>query len=176
MAIPDYFELFGLEPKLRIDPVDLEQRFYRLSRQLHPDRYVRAIPAERERAEHASAALNDAYRVLRNPLARAAYLLERQGLNAASGRQTPPELLHTVFELNENLERLRDGDESVRLEVQEASGQLTTMLNHADAELEMLFGDFDRGAPDAAARIRAVLDRRRFLSNLMAQLDRALTA
>lgn len=174
MAAPDYFELFGLELKLRIDPADLEQRFYRLSRQLHPDRYMRAIPAERERAEQASAALNDAYRILRNPLTRAEYLLERRGLNASAGRQTPAELLHTVFELNENLERFQGGDTSVRPELQEASEQLLAVLGQADAELETLFGDFDAGAPGAAARIRAVLDRRRFVSNLVAQLGRAL--
>ncbi len=55
---PDYFEFFGLERRLHLDLADLEKRFYRLSRELHPDRHVRSTPAERERALEASAVLS----------------------------------------------------------------------------------------------------------------------
>ena len=66
MSAPDYFQVFGLAPKLALDLADLEQRFYRLSRESHPDRFQRGTPAERERSLDASATLNDAYR--RTPL------------------------------------------------------------------------------------------------------------
>ena len=50
MPAPDYFEFVGLPRKLNLDQADLQRRFYALSRELHPDRFSRATPAERERA------------------------------------------------------------------------------------------------------------------------------
>ena len=51
----------------RIDPKDLEKRFYALSRKLHPDLHSRKSAAERQQALEATAVLNDAYRTLRDP-------------------------------------------------------------------------------------------------------------
>jgi molecular chaperone HscB len=65
---PDYFEFLGIERKLSLDPKLLEQRFYQLSRLLHPDRYVRRSATERQHSLEATAILNDAYRVLRDPV------------------------------------------------------------------------------------------------------------
>ena len=95
MSAPDYFQFFGLEPRLGIDLGDLERRFYRLSRELHPDRFTRGTHAEQERSLEASAVLNDAYRTLRDPIARAEYLLKRLELAADSpqAEPAPPELL-----------------------------------------------------------------------------------
>src|SRR3954447_18164085 len=95
----DYFELFDLPRTLALDLRDLEKRFYALSRQFHPDLHSRKSAAEREAAEEASAQLNDAYRVLREPLARAAYLLKIEGfeISEQTTKDVPPELLEEVF-------------------------------------------------------------------------------
>ena len=37
----NFFQFFGLEPKLRVDTDALQKRFYELSRQWHPDRFSR---------------------------------------------------------------------------------------------------------------------------------------
>jgi molecular chaperone HscB len=174
MATPDYFELFGLEPKLTIDIPDLEQRFYSLSRKLHPDRFLRATPAERARAEEATATLNDGYRTLRNPLSRAGYVLARTGPADADSKQVPPELLHEVFALNESLEELREGDASMRPQVEAARAHFLALLAEADTRLEDLFRKHDAGDPAAAGEIRSVLNRRRYVSNLLAQIERVL--
>ena len=65
---PDYYRFLGLERKLHLDPDDLQQRFYRLSRLLHPDRYLRRTATERQYSLEATAILNDAYRTLRTNL------------------------------------------------------------------------------------------------------------
>ena len=53
--------------------------------------------------------LNDAFRTLRDPVARAEYVLRaRIGIDA-SPSNVPPELLEEVFELNMALDELRDG-------------------------------------------------------------------
>jgi molecular chaperone HscB len=173
MDKPDYFQFFGLEPKLTLDAGDLESRFYRLSRELHPDRFLRATPAERQRSLEAAAMLNDAYRTLRDPVARAAYLLEREGFEPS--KNAPPELLQEVFELSMALEQLRGGDASARPEVETARAHLLALREEADAALARHSQEYDRTASrEALAEIRAILDRRKYIDNLVSQVEKDL--
>src|SRR5262245_55543869 len=101
----DFFSFLGLPRKLRIDMADLEQRYRAFSRQFHPDYFYNATPAERRGALEKSSYLNDAYRTLKNPIARVEYLLklegvaagastgtqEREGPSTGSGRAAPPQ-------------------------------------------------------------------------------------
>jgi len=170
----DYFELLGVEPKLSLDAFDLEQRFYALSRKLHPDRFVRAAPAEREKAVEASALLNDAYRTLRNPIARAEYLLRRHGLESSEAPQAPPELLEEVFELNEALEEVRTGGEAARPQLERDWQRFLVLLNSTDAQIDALGTRYDAGDSTALTELRAVLMRRRYIANLLSQVDHVL--
>ena len=77
----NYFAFFGLPEKLTLSTADLQTRFYSLSRQFHPDRFARRGVAEQDFALNATALLNDAYRVLRDPIQRAEYLLSQQGFD-----------------------------------------------------------------------------------------------
>ncbi|HEX8986240.1 MAG TPA: Fe-S protein assembly co-chaperone HscB [Bryobacteraceae bacterium] len=171
---PDYFQIFDLPRKLSIDAFHLEQRFYELSRKLHPDRFLRATAAERERSLEASALLNDAYRTLRNPVARAEHLLKLEGREADGSAQAPPELLAEVFELNEALEEVRDGREAARPGLERDWQRFLVLLGEADAHLDSLSRRYDSGEPGALEQIRTVLMRRRYLANLLAQVDRVL--
>ncbi|MGD0093834.1 MAG: DnaJ domain-containing protein, partial [Planctomycetota bacterium] len=49
---------------------ELQKRYYALSRELHPDRFMQKPEAERARALDMSSALNDAYRTLKDPIKR----------------------------------------------------------------------------------------------------------
>ena len=75
----DYFEIFGLPRSLDLSLDDLQARFYALSRELHPDRFMRKPEAERQQALDMSSALNDAYRTFKDPIKRAQYLLALEG-------------------------------------------------------------------------------------------------
>ncbi len=75
----DYFAFLGVPRKLNLDAADLEQRFRALSRQFHPDYFYNATPAERRASLERSSYLNDAYRTLRQPIARLEYLLSSKG-------------------------------------------------------------------------------------------------
>src|SRR5438067_6430876 len=110
----DYFSTFGLPRKLWIETSALEQKFLQLSWKLHPDNFVNASDEERELSLQRSSELNDAYRVLRDPLARVEYLLEIEGQRQEGEKkqQAPPELLEEVFELNESLDKLREAKAS----------------------------------------------------------------
>src|SRR5262245_1704984 len=82
----DYFAFLGLPRKVNLDGNDLEQRFRRLSRQFHPDFFYNASPAERRASLERSSYLNDAYRTLKQPMARLSYLLELEGVLKAADR------------------------------------------------------------------------------------------
>jgi molecular chaperone HscB len=110
----DYFEVFGLPRRLRIDAAELQRRFYDLSRRYHPD-FHQAAPAEDQaRALEASARLNAAYRALRDPIARVEYLVRLdEGRETKEGAgvkpKAPPELLEEMFEIQEALQDAQAG-------------------------------------------------------------------
>ena len=112
----DYFSFFGIPRKLSVDTADLQSRFYSLSRKFHPDRFARGTVADQQHALDATALLNDAYRVLRDPIQRAEYLLAQEGFDIGEQRSknVPPELLEEVFELNMLLEETPERDELER--------------------------------------------------------------
>src|SRR3954462_13262641 len=107
----DYFAFLGVPQKLNLDGADLEQRFRTLSRQFHPDYFYNASPNERRASLERSSYLNDAYRTLKNPIARVEYLLQLEGFapgGPQQGSKVPPALLEEVFTLNEELDEIRE--------------------------------------------------------------------
>jgi molecular chaperone HscB len=166
----DYFAFFGLPRRLTIDPEDLERRFHQLSWKLHPDNFVRDGERERELALVRSSQLNDAFRALRDPISRVEYLLASAGMRREGQhkQQAPPELLEEVFELNESLDELRGARQrrtsaaaladvpaetaAVRRKLEAASQNFAEKLAGVDAELEKLFGEWDKANADAGTR------------------------
>lgn len=174
----DYFRIFGLPAKLSIDAAELQKEFYALSRQLHPDRFGRKSEQERQYSVDSTAVLNDAYRVLRDPVQRAEYVLKAAGFDVAEqrGKDVPPELLEEVFELNMALEELREGDTSARSQLESARTNFVRMLQGIDGELTVLFRKYDEAPGQATlAPIRAVLNRRRYIQNLVREVEKELT-
>jgi len=175
----DYYRFFGLEQKLNLDPADLERRFYDLSRLLHPDRYTRKTGREREYSLEATAILNDAYRTLRDPVARAEYVLRQRGFESEEPRakNVDPDLLEEVFELNMALEELRSGEDSARPDLEVARDKFRAMRSELDRDLHDLFEEFDAaGSDETLTRIRSLLDRRRYIQNLLSEVSRELSA
>ena len=174
----NYYDFFGLEHKLDLGLADLEKRFYALSRQYHPDRYTLKSREEQQYALDATAILNDAYRTLRDPLARAEYLLKENGFDIGEqgSKNVPPELLEEVFELNMAIEELRGGDDSARTGLEQARKKFAEMREKIDGELQSRFEGYDR-APDRSvlSEIRGLLNRRRYVRNLINEVERELT-
>jgi molecular chaperone HscB len=168
----DYFAVFGLERRLVIDEASLQKKFYELSRQFHPDRFASRPPAEQTYALDFTALLNDGYRVLRDPVRRAEYLLKLEGFDIGEQRSkdVPPELLEEVFELNMMLESAPGRDE-----LEQARTKFAGMQSECDGEIAALAGQYD-AAPsrDALTNLRGVLNRRRYIQNLVRDVEKAL--
>jgi len=174
----DYFSVFGLEPKLSIDVEDLQARFYKRSREHHPDRFARASAEEQQKALDTTSLLNDGLRVLRDPVRRAEYMLTLHGLETAQEKaDVSPAMLEEVFELNEKLEELRGGDASVRPEIEAAQANFTALRDGLDGELTGLFAEYDwTEREDVLKRIRRLLNRRRYIDNLVSEATKTLKA
>ncbi|HXT77627.1 MAG TPA: Fe-S protein assembly co-chaperone HscB [Candidatus Eisenbacteria bacterium] len=187
----DHFSRFGLPRKLWIEMNALEQKFLRLSWRLHPDNFVNAAVAEQERSLQESSRLNDAYRVLRDPVARVEYLLELQGTRkeGEQKQQAPPELLEEVFELNESLDELREAKASggdlatLKLKLEAAQRSFQEKLADVDSELQNVAKQWD-AAIDANAgdndrkaimvRLNELLNRRSYIRNLVNNVQKEL--
>ena len=180
--VPDYFDFFGLPKNLALEADELQRKFYAMSRRLHPDRYTRAAERERSYSLEATAILNDAYRVLRDPVLRAEYFLKENGFDIGEQRSkdVPPELLEEVFELNMALDELKAGDEDVLPQLEESRAKFLGLLRNCDGELQAAFVRHD--AMDSASdrrqvlqSVRGVLNRRRYIRNLLNEVDKQLT-
>jgi molecular chaperone HscB len=177
--VRDYFEIFGLPRSLNLSLDELQKRFYALSRELHPDRFMTKPEAERQRALDLSSALNDAYRTFKDPIKRAQYLLALEGFEIGEQRSkdVPPELLEEVFELNMALEEMRGGDDSARPQLEQADKNFAAMLHDTDEQLQSLFEQYDAShSRDTLTEVRNTLNRRKYVQNLLSEVERALPA
>jgi molecular chaperone HscB len=178
----DFYDFFGLDRKLRLDGEALQRRFYELSREWHPDRFTRKGADEQAQALEATAILNDGYRTLRDPVKRAEYLLKEEGfpIGEQRSKDVPAELLEEVFDLNMVLEELKGGEESARPQLEAAKENFAGMRAEIDSDLENLFAKHDAAeaqsetARQALGEIRGALNRRRYIENLIRDVNRAL--
>ena len=200
----DYFALFALPRHLHLSAPELEKSFYTQSRRLHPDRFASRPASEQAEALARSSALNDAYRTLRDPIARTEYLLSLEGVqmeeqsraatDAAREAGTekkqvaPADLLEEAFELNMQLEEMRfarqtgEKDEAVERDLEAARARYTAMLDDLGAQLEALWTQWD-AAEDAGDQAQkssakdamvALLNRRSYIRNLVRDVNAAL--
>jgi len=190
-AAADYFALFGLPRKLWIEMGSLEQKFLQLSWKLHPDNFVKASEDERELSLKRSSELNDAYRTLKDPVARVEYLLAIEGerKEGEKKQQAPPELLEEVFELNESLDELREAKaaglslDGMKKRLHAAEKNFGAKLAEVDTEMQAIAKDWDKaldaGGNDATrkkimARLNDHLNRRSYIRNLVMNVAKEL--
>lgn len=200
----DYFTFFGLPRKLNLDVAQLEAEFYELSRRLHPDLAARADRREQDWSLEQSSRLNNAYRMLKDPIQRTEYLLHLEGVHLEEQSKTatekaraageikkqfvPPDLLEEVFELNMQLEELRTqkklGEDDPAL-VEEIARAKTALEKKHEALLEELKGYWnqwdklvDSGSEEDHRKVLDkmvdVLNRRNYIRNLVRDVGEVL--
>ncbi len=196
----DYFAVFAMPRRLRVDVAGLEKEFYARSRRLHPDRFASKPVAEQEAALAASSELNDAYRTLKEPITRTQHLLSLEGIEmeeAGGDLQgtprerkpvAPPELLEEAFELNMQLEEMRankkfgEDDPQLRKDLAGAQANFEGMLAKSQVDLEASWEQWDAAldAGDEAGKMKArdgmvtLLTRRSYVRNLVRDVNEAL--
>jgi len=161
----NHFELFGLPPRYRVDDGALEHAYRALQAKVHPDRHAAASDAQKRQALQASARVNEAYKTLRDPVARAEYLLELRGVDATDETDTQ---LPVAF-LTQQLERRETADEAAS--AHDDAG-LAAISDDVAADAKRLRSDVERAldSNDVVAA-RGLVRELRFLAKLAEDLD-----
>ncbi len=162
----NYFDLFGLPARFRVDPAMLDIAYRALQREVHPDRYASAGDAERRLALQSSARVNEAYRSLKDPVARAQYLLSLHGVDLRDEGDTS---LSVEF-LERQLERREAVSDALAARDAAALAALRASVDEEAAREEqrvaaLLDGDGDWHAARSAVRELT------FLAKLAADID-----
>ncbi|PYX93491.1 MAG: Fe-S protein assembly co-chaperone HscB [Acidobacteria bacterium] len=200
----DYFTFFGLPRKLNLDTAALEVEFYELSRRLHPDVYGRADSKEQHWSLEKSSQLNDAYRILKDPIRRTEYLLRLEGIELEEQSKTatekarntgelkkqivPPELLEEVFNLNMELQELRtqrqmgEDDPALIEELGRQKLELERKFEALSKELRTYWDEWDQAVENGNDQERRkvrdkmvdLLNRRNYIRNLVRDVNEGL--
>ncbi|HUL94646.1 MAG TPA: Fe-S protein assembly co-chaperone HscB [Usitatibacter sp.] len=165
----NHFELLGLAPGYALDPADLESRYRELQGRVHPDRFAAAPEAERRLAMQWAARANEAYRTLRDPVARARYLLGLKGFDTGEESNTamPADFLMQQMEWRESVAEARASRDAQRLAHLrgEIGGEHAEMLRQLERAIDR-DANYDAGC--------SLVRKLRFLEKLDAEIDDAL--
>ena len=182
-----YFALLGVP--VAANDETLSRCFKELSRRYHPDRWAGADTQTQTIALDGAALINDAYRTLRDPFARAEYLLRRErGMSPddtkGTGAKPPQELFAQVLELQETLmeyqEARLDDDEAtmtrLRPTLQDAHAEFEAAYNALRDRLQPLFARWDTGNDRAAVldAIAQIVGTRGYLRRVLTNLSGTL--
>jgi molecular chaperone HscB len=167
----DFFSLFGLPRAFRIDEGALELAYHDLQGQVHPDRFAHLDSAEQRRSMQWATHVNEAFRTLKKPLARAQYLLELAGIDVGLHTNTAmsPEFLMEQMEWREAVEEARAAGECEALE------HLHRRLRQRSREVFDEMGDALDINGDLAIGAE-ILRRLMFMDKLQHDIDDALEA
>lgn len=165
----DPFATLGVQPRFNLDLAAVEKTHRELSRALHPDRYLSAGASERREALGKAVEVNEAWRILRDPIRRAQALLSLRGVTVAEGREpaADPEFLMEMLEQREALDEAKQARDLPRIHA-----MATGVEGRAKAVEAELAAGFERGeASSLVAKLGELRFFRRFLDEVSAIED-----
>ena len=161
------FDLFDLPVAFQVDSALLNERYLALQKSLHPDNFSAASAQEQRLAMQKSAEINDALRILKDPIARADSIIalntgERENLEEKSNKDIGFLMQQMEWrETLENIENRKDTDELTAFtkEIDQIRHAILSELSTALAEQQW----------DIA---RAITDKLRFIKKLQTEIER----
>jgi molecular chaperone HscB len=163
----DDFALFGLPARFALDRAELDARWRVLQSEVHPDRFVREGGAAHRVAMQWAVRVNEAYRRLKDPIARAGYLCGLRGVpvDAQSNTAMPAAFLARQMAWREALDEAPDATAVERLDAEVAG--------HEAQSLDVLRVALDeRGDVQAAAAlVRSLMFVARFRDDVRRRLE-----
>ena len=166
----NHFALFQLPQKFAIDAAQLDAAYRELQSRVHPDRFASATDAEERVAMQWATRANEAYQTLKNPLRRAGYLCELNGvdLGIESNTAMPPAFLMQQMEWREALEDARHAKDFAALETLDAE-----LRAERRSQLDAIGALLDEGRyTDAGGRVRQLM----FVEKFGEEIERAFEA
>jgi len=161
------FELFDIEPRFALDAAALDTRWRALQGEVHPDRFAADGAAAQRVAMQWAVRVNEAYRRLKDPLKRAAYLCELNGvaIEAENNTAMPAAFLMQQMAWREALD-----DAVGATQVEALADQVSTHRRDALAQLQAAL-DEERDFAAAAQQVRALMFVERFAHDIDQRLE-----
>lgn len=168
------FEILGAPKAFSLDEQALENRYYALSKRMHPDRFAARGAAVLAKSQELSAVLNQAYLMLKDPESRLETLLRGENLlieTRKSESRIPAELAEEYFELQEAAMERSSGVktliEGFRKKLERQRQSLTESLHAEAARLQWT-------APDRASldRLVELRERRSYIRSMLENMER----
>jgi molecular chaperone HscB len=175
----DPFGVLGIERQYALDLKDVEKRHRELSRTLHPDKYVGSGAHERSSALSNAVAVNEAWRIVRDPVKRAEALFRLAGISVgdAAEPRSGQAFLMDMMELRETLEAAKEKKDLAR--VSALGREIESRAQAVEAALGVSFRE--AGGEQAAlvphvTKLGELRFYRRFLEEVESIEDRFLEA
>ncbi|WP_109077262.1 Fe-S protein assembly co-chaperone HscB [Aggregatibacter kilianii] len=161
------FALFDLPVAFQVDSALLNERYLALQKSLHPDNFSAASAQDQRLAMQKSAEINDALRILKDPIARADSIIN---INTGETENVEEKSTHDVSflmqqlewrETLENIENNKNSDELTAFgkEIAQTRNGILTELSTALDEQQW-------------QTARAITDKLRFIQKLQAEIER----
>ena len=166
----NHFDLFQLPARFTLDMGALDAAYRDVQGQVHPDRFVNATDAEKRVAMQWATRANEAYQTLKNPMKRARYLCEQNGvdLQTESNTAMPLDFLMQQMEWRDALGEARADKDAEALDALDAQ-----VKAERKSRLEVVGRELDSGAYQQAAQgVRALM----FLDKFGEEVDHAFEA
>ncbi|MDB4997464.1 MAG: hscB [Myxococcaceae bacterium] len=172
----DPFAVLGIERQYAIDLKDVEKRHRDLSRTLHPDKYAGSGAHERNSALSNAVEVNEAWRIVRDPVKRGEALFRLAGITVGDAEpKAAQSLLMEMMELRETLEAAKDKKDLAR--VRALGEDIERRAKAAEAALGIAFREAagDKAALEPhVAKLGELRFYRRFLEEVESIEDRFL--
>ncbi len=162
----NYFELFGLPARFDVDAEALDRAYRELQTEVHPDRFASGTDTDRRVAMQSSARVNEAYRALKDPVARASHLLALNGVIAEDETDTR---LDIDF-LEQQLERREQASDASQARDERTLAALLADVRREMAEREAALRQLLDG-DGAWEKARSGVRELKFLAKLAADID-----
>lgn len=161
------FALFDLPVAFQVDSALLNERYLALQKSLHPDNFSAASAQEQRLAIQKSAEINDALRILKDPITRADSIIAintGETENPEEKSNNDIDFLMQQMEWRETLENIENRQDTDELT---AFTQEINQIRHAI--LSELSTALDKQQWDIA---RAITDKLRFIKKLQTEIER----
>ena len=168
----DHFKVMGLPYCFEIDSVELENRYQRLTLEMHPDFFGTAPEKQKRLSEKSSVMLNAAYSYLREPASRARYLLSLFAREKNLQTDELPEgFLKEMFTLQESLDEILEScDQSDLFKMNE---DLQNRYASIESNYAALFKKFETSPENTEIlqQLQTQLNAERYLRRLLDRIN-----
>lgn len=167
----DYFNVLGVSRQFGVDRAELERRFYRASRALHPDRFTTQGKEAQAVSLKRMSLLNEAYRVLKSPALLRKYFLELEGIKSSS-QASFPDLAEAWFEIQDEIQEVKEKDR-IDAVLNDFQSKLSLAGFEAEKKLASLEASYDlQPSREILEKIALEIQKQSYLNSMVKDAER----